>query len=1328
MKRKFVVIDQNALSAEGHFKMYSSSVALAAHEAGHEVTVFWNKRFPLDSISAPYRMAQHFSFTEGEAASRGILPTGDGHFGCELERALVPLRLGSNDIVFIHTCHFVEFAELLETLVNLFPDRRLPYVHIMLRYDPDIFRPRLGRLARQFSIITRSDLLRDKIRFHCDTRLLAEEFQKLFGAPFGVCPIPIDRTTLLPALRNAPKRPPECCDPLVISYLGTARMEKGYHEILEAISYLRGDYLSNNRAHFVLQCSSKSIKSEPGLLEYQRRLEKYIQDHNLQNQVHLVKEIVDSQTYYSMLARSDILLVGYSATNYRLRSSSVLVEAMAAGKVVLTTQGSWMASCVTPDHAVVYSDSHELGPAAAKAIDHFAELDVGAKARQAKALAESDSQAVLDYLIKTSPAVEAAPGEDPAPLILIVVNADTTASIGGTGLIWTRRLRYFHAAGYRLAALFLSKAPLTKQAALRRRLSSELRPYKFEMVFIGHSNAASTDRVSSYDFQSELSLFLEEARPDCVYLDRTVNVAMIETLNLGDRLTICEAECLGVSQSDHGPEYFNVETLSRRGHIIAIGEREARRIRARAPSASVKNCGMPFDAKSLDVHVLAGARDCAEVVASAKPWAADLQLEAATAAHPTRRRSRLSALSSLDILLVCSANAPDVSGLRWFLERVYGPFLAEHHLSLIVVGDVDALGGVPYFEDVIFVGGVDFLDPLYGAAKVIVLPFVEDDGAAIGTYEALSKCKPVVATTAAVKGFEDFVAGLEIHDDASLFARAILRLLESMTARVDAANNSLAAMNRLGGFQSNYFARMNELSGFLLGARAKFATALNDAEPQLSHLIEWTPAIRDANRIVRDYAAGEPIEFSGELARTGDQGRRLLRDIARCVLEERRAAILHVDGGPVRLLAKPVGAWRSEDVSEIVEVAQSFDTVYASATPVRSGRVVINRHFSGAVIAVARGERAPNLDLSADNARIAFAPAVRDCGATIRWEFASDEEEDKPELATLVLPHREDVDWFVFQRVRVSRDARVLGRPVFVNWRFTDDTKIAKARLLPAAILKRMQRDAGHKGGFFAGLARGRRTPLHKWLPWVKANPLFDANWYVGQYPDMKTKGIAPFKHYDRHGIYEGRDPNAFFDTDWYFERYPDVRRDNESPLTHYLETGAFQGCDPGPHFSSLGYFDKNPDVREWGLNPLLHYLRFGHGERRETRPAESAYPPQTILLPIVTGYSGDIWIEVRLDVDPNCKGLSFLELDCNGQKLDLPIEEREEGAIARTVVHSVDARRFGFFAIQLALPEAGAQQSVAVLEIRVGWSSSNACNRGRAFNWPILESEGLCV
>ena len=180
-----------------------------------------------------------------------------------------------------------------------------------------------------------------------------------------------------------------------------------------------------------------------------------------------------------------------------------------------------------------------------------------------------------------------------------------------------------------------------------------------------------------------------------------------------------------------------------------------------------------------------------------------------------------------------------------------------------------------------------------------------------------------------------------------------------MAARVDAANNSLAAMNRLGGFQSNYFARMNELFGPLLGARAKFATALKDAEPRLSHLVEWAPAVRDANRIVRDYAAGEPIESLENWLVTGDQGRRLLRDIARCVLEERRAAILDVDGGPVRLLAKPVGAWRAEDVSEIVEVAQSFDTVCVSATPVRSGRVVINRRFSGAVIAVARGERAP---------------------------------------------------------------------------------------------------------------------------------------------------------------------------------------------------------------------------------------------------------------------------------------------------------------------------------------------------------------------------------
>ena len=88
MKRKQVIVDQNRTSTEGHFRTYTSSIAFAAHQAGHDVTVLWNKRIPLESVTVPYRMLSTFSHNEGEADVLGILPFGQGNFGYELDAAL----------------------------------------------------------------------------------------------------------------------------------------------------------------------------------------------------------------------------------------------------------------------------------------------------------------------------------------------------------------------------------------------------------------------------------------------------------------------------------------------------------------------------------------------------------------------------------------------------------------------------------------------------------------------------------------------------------------------------------------------------------------------------------------------------------------------------------------------------------------------------------------------------------------------------------------------------------------------------------------------------------------------------------------------------------------------------------------------------------------------------------------------------------------------------------------------------------------------------------------------------------------------------------------
>jgi GT2 family glycosyltransferase/glycosyltransferase involved in cell wall biosynthesis len=116
-------------------------------------------------------------------------------------------------------------------------------------------------------------------------------------------------------------------------------------------------------------------------------------------------------------------------------------------------------------------------------------------------------------------------------------------------------------------------------------------------------------------------------------------------------------------------------------------------------------------------------------------------------------------------------------------------------------------------------------------------------------------------------------------------------------------------------------------------------------------------------------------------------------------------------------------------------------------------------------------------------------------------------------------------------------------------------------------------------------------------------NPLFDSRWYCDRYPDVNQTGTNPLVHYLRHGAAEGRNPNPLFDGDWYLGRYPDVREKCVNPLVHYLHSGASEGRDPNPFFDTDWYLAHNTDVRASGVNPLVHYLSNGAAEGRDPSP-----------------------------------------------------------------------------------------------------------------------------
>jgi hypothetical protein len=63
------------------------------------------------------------------------------------------------------------------------------------------------------------------------------------------------------------------------------------------------------------------------------------------------------------------------------------------------------------------------------------------------------------------------------------------------------------------------------------------------------------------------------------------------------------------------------------------------------------------------------------------------------------------------------------------------------------------------------------------------------------------------------------------------------------------------------------------------------------------------------------------------------------------------------------------------------------------------------------------------------------------------------------------------------------------------------------------------------------------------------------------------------------------------FDAQWYLSTYPDVRESGADPAYHYLRHGAAEGRDPSPRFSTRNHVSLHPELAGAGINPLVHYI-----------------------------------------------------------------------------------------------------------------------------------------
>ena len=121
-----------------------------------------------------------------------------------------------------------------------------------------------------------------------------------------------------------------------------------------------------------------------------------------------------------------------------------------------------------------------------------------------------------------------------------------------------------------------------------------------------------------------------------------------------------------------------------------------------------------------------------------------------------------------------------------------------------------------------------------------------------------------------------------------------------------------------------------------------------------------------------------------------------------------------------------------------------------------------------------------------------------------------------------------------------------------------------------------------------------------------ECSPLFDAQWYLQTYPDVRDAGVDAMEHFATVGWREGRSPHPLFDAQWYLNTNPDVRAAGMNPLLHYVQFGAAELRNPNPDFDARFYVAKHPEAAE---NPLKYHVQFGvlTGLQTRLRPVNIA-------------------------------------------------------------------------------------------------------------------------
>jgi glycosyltransferase involved in cell wall biosynthesis len=188
------------------------------------------------------------------------------------------------------------------------------------------------KLGARFSLVT-------------DSELLSEDYARVYRHRIVTVPIPVNDFILRASTGEAStlgKRYPLAADGCVrIGYLGDDRGTRGFYLLPQLVA--RASQESDVRVRFFIQCPNAASGHGDGRLSSAFEALAALASDRTKGRVTLIRERLSDEEYAELLRHVDVVVVPYDGWGYREPTSGVFAEALAMGKPVVVTSGTWMA-------------------------------------------------------------------------------------------------------------------------------------------------------------------------------------------------------------------------------------------------------------------------------------------------------------------------------------------------------------------------------------------------------------------------------------------------------------------------------------------------------------------------------------------------------------------------------------------------------------------------------------------------------------------------------------------------------------------------------------------------------------------------------------------------------------------------------------------------------------------------------------------------------------------------------------------------------------------------------------------------------------------------